>query len=249
MAGHSKFANIKHRKAAQDAKRGKVFTKLIKELVVAAKQGGPNPDDNPSLRACIDKALRANMKRDTVDKAIARGAGNDEANNYDEIRYEGYAPHGVALIIDCLTDNKNRSVMEVRHTLSKRGGNMGTSGSVAYMFKKQGMISFSPETDEDALMEAALEAGAEDVVVESTGIDVVTAPEEMIQVRDALEAAGFTVEQAEVSMEADIKVSLEAEEAKKILELIDALEELDDVQDVYSNLDISEDVMQQLMAE
>lgn len=249
MAGHSKFANIKHRKAAQDAKRGKVFTKLIKELVVAAKQGGPNPEDNPSLRACMDKALRANMKRDTVDKAIARGAGNDEANNYDEIRYEGYAPHGVALIIDCLTDNKNRSVMEVRHALSKHGGNMGTAGSVAYMFKKQGMITFAPEVDEDALMEVALEAGAEDVVVETSGIDVVTAPEDFMIVKEALEAAGFTPQEAEVSMEADIKVSLDVEEAKKALDLIDILEDLDDVQNVYSNLDISEEVMQKLMAE
>lgn len=247
MAGHSKWANIKHRKAAQDAKRGKIFTKLIKELVVAAKQGGPNPEDNPTLRACIDKALRSNMKRDTIDKAIARGAGGGEGENYEEIRYEGYGPNGIALIVDCLTDNKNRSVMEVRTVLSKRGGNMGTSGSVAYMFNKQGMIIFPADADEDAIMEAALEAGAEDVVTEGGSIDVITTPETFMDVKTALQESGFEAESADIAMEADVKVSLELEEAQKALDLIEALEDLDDVQNVYSNIDVSEEVMNQLM--
>lgn len=247
MAGHSKWANIKHRKAAQDAKRGKIFTKLIKELVVAAKQGGPNPEDNPTLRACIDKALRANMKKDTVDKAIARGAGGGEGDDYEDIRYEGYGPNGIALIVDCLTDNKNRSVMEVRNAFNKRGGNMGTSGSVAYMFKKQGTLSFPTSVDEDALMEVALDAGAEDIVAEENGVDVITAPEDYMDVKTALVDAGFEPESAEVSMEAEVKVPLELDDAQKALDLIDALEDLDDVQNVYSNIDVSDEVMAQLM--
>lgn len=249
MAGHSKWANIKHRKARQDAKKGKIFTKLIRELVVAAKAGGPYPEDNPRLRAAVDKALRENMKRDTIDKAIARGAGNHEGEDYEEIRYEGYAPAGVAIMVDCLTDNRNRTVGEVRHAFSKKGGNLGTDGSVGYMFNKQGLISFEPGLDEDALMEAAIEAGADDVQVSDDGsIDVITPPEDLHRVLDGLGAAGFSAAEADLNMEADIKVSLDFDDAQKVMALIDMLEDLDDVQKVHTNLDISEEVMAQLMA-
>lgn len=248
MAGHSKWANIKHRKAAQDAKRGKIFTKLIRELVVAAKMGGPVIEDNPRLRAAVDKALRNNMKKDTIEKAIARGAGQDEADNYEEIRYEGYGPGGVAIMVDCLTDNRQRTVSEVRHAFSKRGGNLGTDGSVAYLFKRVGMISFEPGIDEDALMEAAIEAGAEDVIVNEDGsVDVMTTPEDYMDVLTALEAAGFKPVQADISMEADVKAEItDPEQAQKVMALIDALEDLDDVQRVYSNVDIPDEVMEKI---
>ncbi len=249
MAGHSKWANIKHRKAAQDAKRGKIFTKLIRELVVASKMGGPVIEDNPRLRAAVDKALRNNMKKDTIDKAIARGAGQDEADNYEEVRYEGYGPGGVAIMVDCLTDNKQRTVSEVRHAFSKRGGNLGTDGSVAYLFKRMGVISFAPETvDEDAFMEAAIEAGAEDVVMNEDGsMDVITSPEDYMDVLSALEAAGFKPVSADISMEADVKAEItDPEQAQKVMALIDALEDLDDVQRVYSNVDIPDTVMEKL---
>lgn len=249
MAGHSKWANIKHRKARQDAKKGKVFTKLIRELVVAAKAGGPYPEDNPRLRAAVDKALRENMKRDTIDKAIARGAGNQEGDDYEEIRYEGYAPAGVAVMVDCLTDNRNRTVSEVRHAFSKKGGNLGTDGSVSYMFNKQGVISFEPGLDEESVMEAAIEAGAEDVIVnDDSSIDVVTPAEDFHTVTDTLVKAGYEPSEADVHMESDIKVSLDLEDAQKVMELIDMLEDLDDVQRVYSNMELSDEVMAQLMA-
>ncbi len=248
MAGHSKWANIKHRKAAQDAKRGKIFTKLIRELVVAAKMGGPVIEDNPRLRAAVDKALRNNMKKDTIEKAIARGAGQDEADNYEEIRYEGYGPGGVAIMVDCLTDNRQRTVSEVRHAFSKRGGNLGTDGSVAYLFKRVGLISFEPGVDEDALMEAAIEAGADDVIVNDDGsVDVITAPEDYMDVLTALEDAGFKPVQADISMEADVKAEItDPEQAQKVMALIDALEDLDDVQRVYSNVDIPDEVMEKI---
>jgi YebC/PmpR family DNA-binding regulatory protein len=248
MAGHSKWANIKHRKAAQDAKRGKIFTKLIRELVVAAKMGGPVIEDNPRLRAAVDKALRNNMKKDTIEKAIARGAGQDDADNYEEIRYEGYGPGGVAIMVDCLTDNRQRTVSDVRHAFSKRGGNLGTDGSVAYMFKRVGLISFEPGVDEDALMEAAIEAGADDVIVNDDGsVDVITTPEEYMDVLSALEAAGFKPVQADISMEADVKAEItDPEQAQKVMALIDALEDLDDVQRVYSNVDIPDEVMEKI---
>jgi YebC/PmpR family DNA-binding regulatory protein len=248
MAGHSKWANIKHRKAAQDAKRGKIFTKLIRELVVAAKMGGPVIEDNPRLRAAVDKALRNNMKKDTIEKAIARGAGQDEADSYEEVRYEGYGPGGVAIMVDCLTDNKQRTVSEVRHAFSKRGGNLGTDGSVAYLFKRQGIISFEPGVDEDALMEAAIEAGAEDVVINDDGsADVITAPEDYMDVLTALEDAGFKPAHADISMEADVKAEItDPEQAQKVMALIDALEDLDDVQRVYSNVDISAEIMEKI---
>ena len=248
MAGHSKWANIKHRKAAQDAKRGKIFTKLIRELVVAARMGGPVIEDNPRLRAAVDKALRNNMKKDTIEKAIARGAGQDEADNYVEVRYEGYGPGGVAIMVDCLTDNKQRTVSDVRHAFTKRGGNLGTDGSVAYLFKRQGIISFEPGVDEDALMEAAIEAGAEDVIVNDDGsMDVITAPEDYMDVLTALEQAGFKPAHADISMEADVKAEItDPEQAQKVIALIDALEDLDDVQRVYSNVDIPEAIMEKL---
>ena len=247
MAGHSKWANIKHRKAAQDAKRGKIFTKIIRELVVAAKAGGPNPEDNPRLRATVDKALGANMKRDTIDKAIARGAGAGEGENYDEITYEGYAPGGIAVLVECMTDNRNRTVGEVRHAFSKRGGNLGTDGSVAYLFNRIGQISYGPDVDEDALMDAALESGAEDIKTHDDGsLDVETSFEDFLQVKDGLVAAGFEPAHAEVTMIADITVQLEKDSAEKLLGMIDSLEDLDDVQNVYTNADISDDIMEQL---
>jgi len=241
MAGHSKWANIKHRKAAQDAKRGKVFTKIIRELVVAAKTGGPNPEDNPSLRACIDKALGANMKKDTIEKAIARGAGNNDGENYENLTYEGYGPGGVAVLVECLTDNKNRTVGEVRHAFSKHGGNLGTSGSVAYLFDKKGQLVFDDQIEEDTLMEAALEAGAEDVVSHDDGsFEVLTTPDEFMTVKDELKAAGLNAENAEVAMLPSTQAELSAEEGAKVLRLVERLEDLDDVQNVYTNADIPE---------
>ena len=245
MAGHSKWANIKHRKAAQDAKRGKMFTKLIRELVVAAKQGGPLPEDNPRLRAAVDKALGSNMTRDTIDRAIARGAGTNEADNMEELTYEGYAPGGVAVLVEVMTDNRNRTVAEVRHAFSKRGGNLGTDGSVAYLFSRKGQISFAPGADEDAVMDVALEAGAEDVESYDDGsLDVITAWEDLAAVKRALEEAGMSPEGAELTMIASITVPVEdAVGAEKIMAMVDALEDLDDVQNVYTNVDIPEDVL------
>ncbi len=239
MAGHSKWANTRHRKAAQDAKRAKIFTKIIRELTVAAKSGG-NPDDNPKLRATIDKALGANMKRDTIEKAVARGAGGADDDNYDEITYEGYGVGGVAVLVECLTDNRNRTVSEVRHAFTKRGGNLGTDGSVAYLFTRKGQISFSPGVDEDKVMDVALEAGAEDVEANDDGsIDVTTAFEDYLNVKDAMVSEGLEPVHAEVSMIAATEVPIASrEDADKTLALIDMLEDLDDVQNVYTNADI-----------
>lgn len=245
MAGHSKWANIRHRKAAQDAKRGKVFTKIIRELVVAAKSG-PNPEDNPRLRAAIDKALGANMKRDTIDKAVARGAGNADGDNYEELSYEGYGLSGVAILVECMTDNKNRTVAEVRHAFTKRGGTLGTDGSVAYLFSRTGQIIFSSDVDEETLMEAALEAGAEDVLSHDDGsFEVITAFADYLEVKDQLQAAGFQPEHAEVAMLPSTKVPLDKDTAEKTLALIDMLEELDDVQNVYSNADFPSDLFEE----
>jgi len=247
MAGHSKWANIKHRKAAQDAKRGKIFTKLIRELVVAAKMGGADLDSNPRLRDAVSKALGQNMKKDTVENAIKRGAGADNNENYDEIRYEGYGPAGVAVLVDCLTDNRNRTVAEVRHAFTKAGGNLGTDGSVAYLFTKIGMMSFPAGSDEDAIMEAALEAGAEDIASQDDGsIEVTTAWEEFTDVKEAMIAAGFEPEMAEITQKPSVSVDLGVEDAEKVLRLVDVLEDLDDVQSVYSNADFSDEVMAQL---
>ena len=244
MAGHSKWANIKHRKAAQDAKRGKLFTKLIRELVVAARAGGSVVEDNPRLRAAVDKALGANMKRDTIDNAIARGAGTGEADNMEELTYEGYASGGVAVLVEVMTDNRNRTVAEVRHAFSKLGGNLGTDGSVAYLFSRTGLIQFAPGVDEEALMEVALEAGAEDIVAAEDGsVDVTTAWETMTEVRDALVVAGLEPAQAEVTMLPSTEVLVDAGTAPNVIGVIDMLEDLDDVQNVYSNADIPEEVL------
>jgi YebC/PmpR family DNA-binding regulatory protein len=246
VAGHSKWANIKHRKARQDVKKAKIFTRLLREILVAARMN-PDASTNPRLRAAVDKGLVNNMKRDTIEKTIARAAGTAEGENYEELRYEGYAPFGVAVIVETMTDNKQRTVAEVRHAFSKKGGNMGTDGSVSYMFKKQGVLSFAQGVDEDRLMNAALEAGADDVVTHEDGsMDVITTPEAFMDVKTALEDAGLTPEHADVVMDADVKVSLNAEETQKVLDLIDMMEDLDDVQEVYHNLDISDDVMAQL---
>ncbi len=249
MAGHSKWANIRHRKAAQDAKRGKVFTKLIREIVVAARAGGPIPEDNPRLRAVIDKALTANMKRDTIDKAIARGAGTDDADNYDELTYEGYGPGGVAIMVECMTDNRNRTVSEVRHAFTKCGGNLGTDGSVAYLFSKQGQILFAPGADEEKILETALEAGAEDVITNDDGsIEVATAPEDYMNVKEALAQLTFEMANAEVAMVPSMQSELDEDNAGKVLKLIDMLEDLDDVQNVYHNADIADDILEKLQS-
>lgn len=247
MAGHSKWSNIKHRKAAQDAKRGKIFTKLIRELTVAARQGGGSPEDNPRLRAVIDKALTANMKKDTIERAIARGAGGEDDDNYEELTYEGYGPGGVAILIEAMTDNRNRTVAEVRHAFSKHGGNLGTDGSVAYLFAKQGLLYCGSGTAEDQLMEAALEAGAEDVAEQEDGsFEIVTTPEQFVDVKDALVSAGLTPERAEVTMVPSTSVELDLEGAETILKLVDMLEDLDDVQNVYSNADIPDHILARL---
>lgn len=247
MAGHSKWANIKHRKAGQDAKRGKIFTKMIREISVAAKTGGGDPASNPALRTAIDKALGVNMKRDTIDNTIKKAIGAVEADNYEEVRYEGYGPGGVAVMVDCLTDNRNRTVGEVRHAFSKSGGNLGTDGSVAYLFNKVGIISFPDSVDEDAVIEAALEAGADDVVTNDDGsIDVITTPEDYMDVKEALIAKNFVPENSEVTMQPSTSAELDVEDAEKLMRLIDRLEDLDDVQNVYSNADISDEIMNQL---
>lgn len=247
MAGHSKWANIKHRKAGQDAKRGKVFTKILREITVAVKTSGADAASNPALRTAIDKALGANMRRDTIDTAIKKASGALEGVNYETIRYEGYGPSGVAVLVDCLTDNRNRTVAEVRHAFAKAGGNLGTDGSVAYLFIKIGVLSYAPGVDEDALMEAALECGAEDVTMhDDSSIDVMTTPESYLVVKDALVAAGFAPDNAEVTMQAATMAELDVEDAEKMMKLIDRLEDLDDVQNVYSNADISDEIMEGL---
>ena len=246
MAGHSKWHNIQHRKGAQDAKRGKVFTKLIKEIVVAAKMGGGVIENNPSLRAIIDKALAANMKRDTIDNAVKRGAGDLDGDNYEEVRYEGYGLGGTAIMVDCLTDNRTRTVADVRHAFSKHGGSLGTDGSVSYMFSKQGFISFA-SGDEDAIMEVAIESGADDVITNDDGsIDVMTAPDDFFSVKDALVANNLNPEHSQITMEPANRIELNLEDAEKFMKLIDRLEDLDDTQEVFHNADISDEVMAQL---
>ncbi|HTM64578.1 MAG TPA: YebC/PmpR family DNA-binding transcriptional regulator [Gammaproteobacteria bacterium] len=248
MAGHSKWANIKRHKAKVDAVRGKLYTKLIRELTVSAKLGGGDINANPRLRAAVDKAYGANMSKDVVERAIKRGAGGMEGESVEEIRYEGYGPGGIAVMVDCMTNNRNRTVGEVRHAFTKHGGNLGTDGSVSYLFKKQGQLTFAPGTDEERLMEHALDLGAEDVVTNDDGsIDVITSPEDFITVKDQLASQGFKPEEADVTMNAGTSVAItDQETGEKVIELIDALEDLDDVQSVYSNADISEEVMKQL---
>lgn len=241
MAGHSKWANIKHKKAATDAKRGKIWTRLIKEITVAARMGGGDIAANPRLRLAVDKAADANMPKDNVTRAIQRGIGGLEGATYEEIRYEGYGIGGAAIIVDCMTDNRVRTVAEVRHAFSKFGGNMGTEGSVAFLFKHCGQMMFAPGTNEDALMEVALEAGAEDVIADDEGgFEVVTEPYEFSRIRETLEKAGFKPELAEVTMKPSTANEFSGDDAAKMQKLLDALENLDDVQEVYSNAVINE---------
>lgn len=248
MAGHSKWANIKHKKAANDKKRGKLWSKLIREVTVAAKGGG-DIDANPRLRLAVDKAQGANMPKDTIERAIKRGAGGLDGESYEEIRYEGYGPGGTAIMVDCMTDNRNRTASEVRHAFTKHAGNLGTDGSVAYLFEKKGMISYAPGTDEDAIMEAALDAGAEDVIANDDGsIDVFTTPEDFAKVKQAMQDAGLEADHAEISFEASTKAEMDQDGAEKLMRLVDALEDLDDVQEVYSNAEISHAIMESLEA-
>jgi len=247
MAGHSKWANIQHRKKAQDAKRGKVFTKLIREITVAARAGDPDPAANPRLRLAVDRALNANMTKDTIERAIKRGSGAQDGENFEEVRYEGYGPGGVAVMVDCMTDNRNRTVAEVRHAFTKAGGNLGTSGSVAFQFTETGILTYPSGSNEDAIMEAALEAGAQDVISNDDGsVDVLTTPEDFVAVREAMTEAGFEPDSAEVTMRADNSTPLDREDAEKMVRMLERLEDLDDVQNVYSNADISEDILAEL---
>jgi YebC/PmpR family DNA-binding regulatory protein len=247
MAGHSKWANIKHKKAANDKKRGKIWTKLIREITVAARMGGGDVNANPRLRLAVDKGLAANMPKDTIERAIKRGEGGMDGDNYEEIRYEGYGPGGTAVMVDCMTDNRNRTASEVRHAFTKLGGNLGTDGSVAYLFTKQGVINYAPGVNEDAVMEAALEAGAEDVITNDDGsVDVLTSPEEFETVKEAMVAAGHEPDNAEVTYNASTNAELEENDAEKLLRMVDMLEDLDDVQNVYTNADIADDIMEKL---
>ncbi|NVK30440.1 MAG: YebC/PmpR family DNA-binding transcriptional regulator [Gammaproteobacteria bacterium] len=244
MAGHSKWANIQHRKGAQDKKRGKIFTKLIREITVAAKNG-PDPSANPRLRLAIDKALSANMTKDTIERAVKRGAGDGDAEQLDEVRYEGYGVGGVAVMVDAMTDNRNRTVAEVRHAFNKHGGNLGTEGSVAFQFANQGYLVFADDIDEDALLEAALEAGAEDVMLHNDGsLEVIVAAEQFVNVKETLSDAGFSAEGGEVTMRANIEVDVDLEVAQTLIKMIDMLEDLDDVQAVYTNANIPAEAYQ-----
>jgi YebC/PmpR family DNA-binding regulatory protein len=235
MAGHSKWANIKHRKERQDAKRGKIFTRLIKEITVAARMGGGDPNMNPRLRLAVDKAQDSNLPKENIERAIKRGSGGLEGANYEEIRYEGYGIGGAAVMVDCMTDNRTRTVADVRHAFTKHGGNLGTDGSVAFLFRHCGQMVFAPGTDEDQLMEAALEAGAEDVVANDDGsIEVITGPNDFSRVREALQKAGFKAELAEVTMKPTAESTLAGEDAARMQKLLDAIESLDDVQEVYT---------------
>ena len=241
MAGHSKWANIKHKKAAAEAKRGKVFTRLIKEITVAARLGGGDASANPRLRLAIDKATDQNMPKDTIERAIKRGAGGLEGVHYEEVRYEGYGIGGAAVIVDCMTDNRTRTVADVRHAFSKYGGNLGTDGSVAFLFRHLGQIVFAPGVNEDEVMEAAIDAGADDVVTNDDGsIEVITAPNDFLAVKDALAKAGLKPEFAEVIMKPITEVDMRGEDAQRMQKLLDALESLDDVQDVYTSAAIDD---------
>jgi YebC/PmpR family DNA-binding regulatory protein len=241
MAGHSKWANIKHRKAATDAKRGKIFSRLIREITVAAKLGGSDVSANPRLRLAVDKAMDSNMPKDTIERAAKRGAGQQEGVNYEEIRYEGYGVNGAAVIVDCLSDNRTRTVAEIRHAFAKHGGNLGTDGSVAFMFKHCGQIVFAPGTDENKLIEVALDAGAEDIVDNDDGsIEVITGPHEFVAVREALAKAGLEPGFAEVTMKPMTEVALSGDEGARMQKLLDEFEALDDVQNVYTNAVIEE---------
>ena len=247
MAGHSKWANIQHRKGAQDAKRGKLFTKLIREITIAARMGGGDPAANSRLRLAVDKALSGNVPKDTIERAIKRASGDLNADNIEEIRYEGYGPGGVAVMVDCMTDNRNRTVADVRHAFAKFGGNLGTDGSVAYLFTKLGQISFASGSDEDRVMEGALEAGADDIVNNDDGsIDVLTSAESFAEVRDAMQAMALEPEHTEVTMRPSTSVSLSSEDAQNMVKLLEMLDEHDDVQQVYSNADIADEILAEI---
>lgn len=235
VAGHSKWANIRHRKGLQDAKRGKIFTKLIREISVAARMGGGEENSNPRLRDAVIKALKANMKRDTIDNAIKRGVGGQDGANMMEMRYEGYGPGGAAVLVHCLSDNKNRTVSEVRHAFTKHGGNLGTDGSVAYLFNHQGEILLLPTADEERAMDVAIEAGADDVVSEDGQLEIITAPEAYHRVLSALQSAGFEIEHSHLTMRAQTIAELDENAAETLEKLVDMLEDLDDVQEVYTN--------------
>ena len=245
MAGHSKWANIRFRKGAQDAKRGKLFTKLIREITVAARDGGGDPAANPRLRAAIDKARGQSMPKDNIDRAIKRGTGDAEGMSYEEVRYEGYGPGGIAVMVDCLTDNRNRTVAEVRHAFSKFGGNLGADGSVAYLFEQTGLLTYASGEDPDELMEAAIEAGADDVIANDDGsADVLCEPAEFDSVKAAMAAQGLAPDHAQVTMHANVQTPVRARQAESLLKLLDALDELDDVQQVYSNGDIPAELLE-----
>lgn len=247
MAGHSKWANIQHRKGAQDKKRGKLFTKLIREITVAAKMGGGDIASNPRLRLAVDKAKSQSMPKDNIERAIKRGSGDMDGDEFQEIRYEGYGPGGTAVMVDCLTDNLNRTVAEVRHAFSKFGGNLGTDGSVSYLFNHVGQLMFAPDCDEDEIMEAAIDAGAEDVLVDADhSIEVLTDPNDFEEVRDKIAAAGLEPENAELTMRASTSASLDEKAAGSMVKMLEMLEDLDDVQQVYSNADISDDILERL---
>jgi YebC/PmpR family DNA-binding regulatory protein len=246
MAGHSKWANIQHRKGAQDKKRGKLFTKLIRYITVAAR-GGADLDSNAALRLAVDKARAQSLPKDKIESAIKRGSGNIEGDNFEEITYEGYGPGGVAVMVECMTDNRNRTVADVRHAFTKFGGNLGADGSVAYMFNKVGLFVFAPDTDEDSVMEAAIEAGAEDVIVDTDGsIEVLTAPADFEQVQAALRAANLEPHSAEIGMRSSLSSELDSDGASSMLKLLDVLEDLDDVQNVFSNAEIPDEILAQL---
>ena len=247
MAGHSKWANIQHRKGAQDAKRGKLFTKLIREVSIAARLGGGDAAANSRLRLAMDKALSGNVPKDTIERAIKRASGDQDAENIDEVRYEGYGPGGVAVMVDCMTDNRNRTVADVRHAFAKFGGNLGTDGSVSYLFTKLGQLSYPAGSDEDRVMEAALETGADDIVNNEDGsIDVLTGVENFPEVRNAMRALKLEPEQAEVTMRASTSVSLSQNDAQNMIKLLETLEDHDDVQQVYSNADISDEILAEI---
>ncbi len=247
MAGHSKWANIQHRKGAQDKKRGKLFSKLIREITVATRFGGSDETANSRLRIAVDKARASSMPKDNIERAIRRGAGELDGANYEEIRYEGYGPGGVAVMVDCMTDNRNRTVADIRHAFTKFGGNLGADGSVAYIFNHVGVLAYPPGSSEDAIMGAAAEAGAEDILTnEDTSVDVVTDPAEFESVRDAMAQAGFEPESAEITMRAATSMILGESDAASMIRLLESLEDLDDVQRVYSNADIPDDILARL---
>ena len=244
MAGHSKWANIQHRKKAQDAKRGKLFTRLIREITVAARIGDANPESNPRLRLAIDKALAANMPKDSIVRAVKRGSGEIEGAIYENISYEGYGPGGVAVLVECTTDNKNRSVSEVRHAFTRFGGNLGTSGSVSYLFKQYGVLSYPPGANEEAILEAATQAGAEDIESEDN-IEVLTNPENLLQLRQAMTNSGMEPNSAEIEMRPTNLVPLDENDSSKLLRLLEALEDCDDVQNIYCNASFADSVVNQ----